>query len=551
MNNIGKITKYAFKEQFFPYFPNKTLANYPKNYFGRILLFAISYILYGVFFYYFQKITGEIYLNKPEGGITYFTMFGVAITLMVVFFYIPRIISDFFSDKNSRIYRTLPISEGELFIGKLLGAILSYVDFYVFLLVALIVYFLKKGFDLGVLLLSIINLFSLISIPYTILAGLILVVMKYTNAASHRKFFKNLGYVILFLIVGAYYYFSFNFGKKAGSGQDTSILNTAIGGLSQVSDAFFNAKFFGMAVAGTLSQKLIYTLILLAISALLIFLVYKFANKYYFESITEKDGVGEAKKKPSKTKKVGLTQKSPIYAIAKRDFKNLFSNIVFLTVPIMFILIFGIMGFSIGREIISEVDLSFYPGGTVRFWMFLAGFIFGMLVWVNSGFGTQGLSREHSSFYLFQTLPIKPSDHFMGRLVSSLLASSIFNLALAVFMGFAMGLGFLNTLFLFFGLSAGAILSSVAGIYLGTKSINTSWKKPEELTKGGVRFLIYYLISLVLAVLLIVAYIFILNLTQAGHNLASGLLLVFIAIMIAIFTNLGIDSYKDGFMDVK
>lgn len=550
MNNIGKITKYTFKEQFFPYFPSKTIANYPKNYIGRIFLFLYSYVFFGVFFYFFQKVTGSIYLTQEGGSITYFTMFAVAVSLMILLFYVPRIISDFFADKNSRIYKTLPITEGELFIGKLFGGILSYLDFFVFLIVALVVYFIEMGFDFSILLFAVLNFINVVTIPYTILAGLILIIMKYTNAASHRKLLKNIGYLFLFLIIGFIYYNSIYVGGGSGDGSEAETINKAVEAVSSISGVFFNAKFFGLAVAGTILQRIIYTLILFAISALLIFLLYKFANLFYYESITEKDGVGESKKKTTKSKNTSLSQQSPVFAIGKRDFKNLFSNIVFLSMPIMMLIIFGIVTLKIGQDFTSTADFSMIPDGEWKFWIFLIGAILSMLVWVNSGFATNGLSREHTSFYLFQTLPIRPIDHYVARLLSSMTASSVFNLVFTIIIAFALKLNIIDALIAFIGLSVGALLANAAGAYLGTKKINTNWKKPEELSKGGVRYFIYYILSLVLGGAMIALYAVLISRASLGHNFASLILIGLILLLIFIFIKLGIRSYKKGFYDV-
>lgn len=548
MNNIKTIAKYTLKEAFFPYLPKKTIANYPKNYIGRLVLILYSYVFFGAFFYFYQKATGSIFLNSPDGGPTYFAMFGVALSLMILFFYTPKIISDFFSDKNSKIYKTLPITEGELFIGKLFGTIFSSLDFLLFLLISLIVYFSYLGFDLGVLIFGIINFISLIIIPYTIIAGLILVVMKYTNAASHRKLLKNIGYVFIFLIIGFFYYMSFVGGKSAGSGTGGDAIDQAVSTVSSVADWFLNAKFFGLAVGGSLVEKIGYTLLLLAISAILLYLVYKFANKYYYESITEKDLVGEAKKKTKQKKSVGLKQSSPIKTIAKRDFKNLFSNIVFLSSPIVMMIIFGFMIFSIGGELSSELEINNISIAGI--WIFLVGFGFGLLIWSNSGFTSESLSREHSSFYLFQTLPIRPTDHYLGRLASSMIASSIFNLVLTIIISFGLKLVVLNAIILFLGMSLGTGLGNITGLYLGTKAINTSWKKPEELSKGGGRQLLYYFLSMIFVGIIGVGYALLIGLTQIPNILALLLLLIIIFAVMYLFAKLGIKAYKKGFYDV-
>lgn len=549
MNNLRTIAKYQFLEAFFPYYPKKKAFNMPDNYFLRILVFLSTYLVLGFMVYGFMAGMGMVYLTRENGEVMYFTFFAMMISLMVIVFYIPKILSGFFSDKSIKIYKTLPIGQGELFIGKLLGEVGSFVDYLLLLLIALIIYFSYKGFNFLVLLLGIINFFPVILIPYSILTILILLIMRFTNAGRHRKLFKNIGYIILFAIMGLIYYFAYSDKSQKLSKMDPDSIRRTVEGFSGVSNVFFNSKLFGLSLGGDTKEKLIFTLILLAVSALLLFLTYRLANRFYFDSLSESEGSSD-KKKQVKISDENFKSNSQVGAILKRDIKNLFSNIVFLSPAISMSVVFGVLGFTTFRNLIKDMADSNISDPEMRFWIFLIGFLLGLLMWINSGMATASLSREHKSFYLFQTLPIDPKSHFKARFFSAIFVMGVFNLLLSIVYSLALYLGVKNGGLFFLGMMLSSITAGFEGLYLGSKNIKTNWNKPEELSKGGLKNFLYYLASLVFVALLIGCFVFLKN--KTGNFIIGAIVdLIIIIVSTGILAKLAIKSYKNGFYDVE
>lgn len=217
-------------------------------------------------------------------------------------------------------YQTMPITEGELFLGKIFGGVLSFFDYFLFLLLGIFLYFSAVGFDLGALLLGIINFFPMILIPYSILAIILLIIKKFTNVNRHKKLFKNLGYVLMFAIIGVIYYFSFksgqsgdSFDKFANGMVDAANKNQA------VSNIFFQAKLFGLSLKGGVGQRIISTIVLFALAGLISFIAYKLASKFYYKTVFENTVTEETSQKIKKDKKrkpVGLEQKGQVMAMA-------------------------------------------------------------------------------------------------------------------------------------------------------------------------------------------------------------------------------------------
>lgn len=545
MNNIKTISKYTFLEEFFPYYPKKNVSNLPKSYPLRVIYFIFTYLLFGYFTMTISYSLASLYLNKEGGEVMYFAIFAIVVSLTILIFYLAKMISTFFSTKDIKLYKSLPISQGDLFIGKLIGTILSFLDFYLFLLINMGVYFYFKGFSLPVAILAIINFISMITIPYAILSFLILCVMRFTNIGSHRKLFKNIGYLILFAVIGLIYYFSFSGRNPASMGEEAEVMDSVMLALSSISNIFFNAKLYGQSLSGGLGHMLIYTLILAAISLALVFMLYKISNKIYYDAVSDSNPRKASNKSKANHE---FKESSQLKAIFKRDIKNLFSNIVFLSQAIMMIIIFGVMTITIGKEFINEIDLN--QDYMTMSWIFLTGFAIGLLTWVNSGFAVNDLSRERSSFYLFQTLAIDPNKHFKARFLANFTVSAIFSLILSLILAFGLGFGIKLSLIFFIGQVLSIYLATDLGLYLGSKNINTNWKKPEELSKGGVRGMIYYFLSFIYAGILFAIYVLIMNISSNGHSLAMLLVLLIILATIIIFRKLAINSYKLGFYDI-
>mgnify|MGYP007008882931 FL=1 len=128
--------------------------------------------------------------------------------------------------------------------------------------------------------------------------------------------------------------------------------------------------------------------------------------------------------------------------------------------------------------------------------------------------------------------------------------SAIFSLILSLILAFGLGFGIKLSLIFFIGQVLSIYLATDLGLYLGSKNINTNWKKPEELSKGGVRGMIYYFLSLIYAGILFAIYVLIMNISSYGHSLAMLVVLLVIVATIIIFRKLAINSYKLGFYDI-
>ncbi|WP_299035125.1 hypothetical protein [uncultured Anaerococcus sp.] len=546
-SNTLTLAKYSLKESFFPYMPRKTVPNMPKSFLGRILILLWTYIFFGAVFTGVFMASAKIYVDGDMAHM-YFVTFAMSMTLMVFLFYLPQIFSNLYTKSAVANYQTMPISEGELFVGKAFGGALSFVDFLLYLVIGLVIYFNEAGFDPWVLIMAILLYFPMIYLPYGILSLVLLIIKKFTNVNRHAKLFKTIGYLIMFAFMGLIYYFSFSASNSSAMGKMNVDLNQITQTLSMVSNVFFNAKIYGLAIAGTMSQRLIFTGLLLGLCLLLAFISYKIANKFYYEAVFD-EHLDTSKKEESHNRDIKIEAGSQFKAIFKKDLKTLFSNIVFLSGPITMAIIITTMGYVQAKTALSESGIDPSSPEFLLF-AFLISLAVGLFIWLNGGLANTSLSREGRSFYLIQTLPIDPKSHMRARFAAAYIVICGINLILALVFTFILKLTILGCLVIFLGLSLTGAFATMISLYFGTFMVYTEWKKPQEIQRGGgLKAVLLYLGSLVMMGLL---GFMVFMITEATDNiiLGTGAALILVLIITFLVYRATLKKYTRGFMDV-
>lgn len=546
-SNILTLAKYSLKESFFPYMPRKTVPNMPKSYLGRILILLWTYVFFGAIFTGVFKASAYLYVAN-DMDYMYFVTFAMSITLMVFVFYLPQIFSNLYTKSAIANYQTMPITEGELFVGKVFGGVLGFVDFLLYLAIGLFIYFGEAGFDPWVLVMGILLYFPMIYLPYGILSLFLLIIKKFTNVNRHAKLFKTIGYLIMFALMGVIYYFSFSASNPDAMVKVNIDMTKITNTISTVSNVFFSAKIFGLAIAGSMKEKIIFTGLLLALCLILTFISYKLADKFYYEAVFD-EHLDTSKREATPSKDIKIEAGSQFKAIFKKDLKTLFSNIVFLSGPITMAIILIVMGFGQSKILLKEVDIN--PRGQEFLLVaFLISLGVGLFIWINGGLANTSLSREGKSFYLIQTLPIDPKSHMRARFLSAYLIACGVNLIVALVFTFMLKLKILGGLVIFLGLSISAAFATLISLYFGTFMIYTKWKKPQEIQQGGgLKAVLLYLGSLVIMGLL---GLMVFAITEATDNIIIGAGAAILAVLIITFLvyRACLKKYTKGFMDV-
>lgn len=315
-----------------------------------------------------------------------------------------------------------------------------------------------------------------------------------------------------------------------------------------VSNVFFNAKIYGLAIAGTMSQRLIFTGLLLGLCLLLAFISYKIANKFYYEAVFD-EHLDTSKKEESHNRDIKIEAGSQFKAIFKKDLKTLFSNIVFLSGPITMAIIITTMGYVQAKTALSESGIDPSSPEFLLF-AFLISLAVGLFIWLNGGLANTSLSREGRSFYLIQTLPIDPKSHMRARFAAAYIVICGINLILALVFTFILKLTILGCLVIFLGLSLTGAFATMISLYFGTFMVYTEWKKPQEIQRGGgLKAVLLYLGSLVMMGLL---GFMVFMITEATDNiiLGTGAALILVLIITFLVYRATLKKYTRGFMDV-
>ena len=546
-SNILTLAKYSLKESFFPYMPRKTVPNMPKSYLGRILILLWTYVFFGAVFTGVFKASAYLYVAN-DMAYMYFVTFAMSMTLMVFIFYLAQIFSNLYTKSAIANYQTMPITEGELFVGKVFGGVLGFVDFLLYLAIGLFIYFGEAGFDPWVLVMGILLYFPMIYLPYGILSLFLLIIKKFTNVNRHAKLFKTIGYLIMFALMGVIYYFSFSASNPDAMGKVNIDMTKITNTISTVSNVFFNAKIFGLAIAGSLKEKIIFTGLLLVLCLILTFISYKLADKFYYDAVFD-EHLDTSKREATPSKDIKIEAGSQFKAIFKKDLKTLFSNIVFLSGPITMAIILIVMGFGQSKILLKEVDIN-PRGQEFLLFAFLISLGVGLFIWINGGLANTSLSREGKSFYLIQTLPIDPKSHIKARFTSAYLVTCGVNLIIAIVFTFMLKLKILGGLVIFLGLSISAAFATLISLYFGTFMIYTKWKKPQEIQQGGgLKAVLLYLGSLVIMGLL---GLMVFAITEATDNIIIGAGAAILAVLVITFLvyRACLKKYTKGFMDV-
>ena len=546
-SNILTLAKYSLKETFFPYMPRKTVPGMPKSFLARLLILIWTYIFFGTVFTGVFMASAHLYVAN-DMAYMYFVTFAMSMTLMVFLFYLPQIFSSLYTKSAIANYQTMPVREGELFVGKVFGGVISFVDFFLYLIIGLVIYFNEAGFDPWVLVMGLILYLPMVYLPYGLLSLFLLIIKKFTNVNRHAKLFKTIGYLIMFGMMGVIYYFSFSASNSAPMGQgniDPSKIKDLLG---TVSNVFFNAKIYGFAVAGTMSQRLIFTVILLGLCLVLAFISYKLADKFYYEAVFD-EHLDTSKKEAAPSKDIKIEAGSQFKAIFKKDLKTLFSNIVFLSGPLGMVMVILVMGFVQASRAMKESGVDPASPEFLLF-AFLISLGVGLFIWINGGLANTSLSREGKSFYLIQTLPIDPKSHMRARFAAAYVVACGINLILALAFTLILKLTILGGLVIFLGLSLTCAFATMISLYFGTFMVYTQWKKPQEIQQGGgLKAVLLYLGSLVIMGLM---GLMVFAITELTDNIIIGAGVAFLAVLIITFLiyRATLKKYTKGFMDV-
>ncbi|MDD7306126.1 MAG: hypothetical protein PUG67_06025 [Peptoniphilaceae bacterium] len=546
---ILALAKKNLKEKYIYFFKNTNMPGLPKNYILRLLVLLASYIVMIVFSFMISMALVSLMNNNIIKEADYFTYSAILVTIVILAFSTYQVISDFYNAKDTEILLSFPFKNDEIFLGKFLGNVFGEMDYFIFFAAIMIVYAVKSSFDIGKILMGILAFISLIVTAYCALCLLIMIIMRFTNARKHKTLFKFIGYGLLLVILGLYYYFIF-------SAKDINIddkqIDEIVERLKQfkiiIERIFYPSTLFGRAIG---NKDYLAFLALLAIGCIS-FLIVKFvASKIYLDSIIEKNGAKSKKK--NKNLKVSHKSSSQTIAIARKELYSVIKNPVYLYQSAIIVVMMSAIILSTGKnlnleETIRGLDPSMRKELPAIF--LAAGLLIASFLFSNATTAFNSLSREGKSFYLIQTLPIDPNANFLGRFLGLYFIDFIVGTIMSLVLIIIMKLSLIQGLAFYLGMSIGSVFAIFYSLYWGTKRIYTSWTKPAEINKTGLTGLLMFILSMIINT---VIYGLAFGIYWLSNSISLALMEVIVGLTIGsvLFYLLGLEKYKNGFFDVK
>lgn len=403
---------------------------------GRVLTLLFAY---GVIYAFLLLLAlGMFDVFEMSNTIPVYLLFGFIIIKMVTILYtITAALGTFYFSDDLESLMVLPVRPWEIFLSKYLTIFIADAIMSLAILAPMII---RAGIAMGegvwYYIYMLINAFFVPALPGAIVILLVLVMMRYTNVKKNRNLVRYIGYAFLLLLMMGYYYF---IGKTQDlTEQDRILIMTGAKSLVDVlGNLFITAKW---AVKGGLGSGFLQSLGYLALNALTwlggFLLLWKGSSVLYIDSLvglTESSGGKREKKdKAKKKEKSNYASSSARWAIMKKEVRLILREpyFVFQYFGGPFVLV-AMIFFLSSNESSEELErlMRMALNEPVFFW--IAGLIGLMLGCFSSGFvnpAMNSLTREGSSVWISQVLPIRAEDQVLGRVVPSLVVGIFFNL---------------------------------------------------------------------------------------------------------------------------
>lgn len=547
---ILAVIKKSFKENYIGFYPKGTMPGMPKNYFLRIVVLLLSYVITIAIGFAISTGLAFFLLNKKNLVEEYFMYTGIIVSLTLIIHSIFKVISDFYSSKDSKILLTMPLKESDIFIGKFFGSLLSEFDYLIFFILIMLGYFFNKDFNILKILIGLIGFVCILIVSFSLVCLFIMIIMRFTNARKYKNVFKFIGYGLGLFIFGLYYYFifsskNFNFGDK----DVEKVMAYLIELHNTLKNVFYPVTLYAKSIA---ENNFISLAILILITLLSLLVIKAVSSKIYFDSIIEKN-TSSKKKKSKESKNIPLKRSSQTTVIFKKELYSLIKNPIHLYQSGLVLVITVAILLSVGEninmvEIQNKLNILNKSDFNLIFLVF--GMAFSQFIFSTSVSAFSSLSREGKSFYLTQTLPIDPESNLLGRFVANYVINFISTLIIVIVSTLLIKINLIQALLLFIGMVVTGVYPVFFSLYWGSKKINISWVKPQELQRTGVYGLLMGVVSIVINAAIygvsFLAY-------WLSNSLLPAALMLLLGSIIAsvLFYLLTLERYKKGFFDVK
>ncbi|HEY8365284.1 MAG TPA: hypothetical protein VIK84_06890 [Haloplasmataceae bacterium] len=480
-----------------------------------ILLFILCIPSYVVFITMFIQLFKAYQMINAQ---SLFIVMAIIFSLFIIFFFgMFQFISYFYFSNDVKLLAPLPIKPSYYLVSKFF---VIYLWELLTLLITVLPFFVIYGVFVKIYVYQWITMlicFTLLPIIPLVIVGFITVLlMNISHFTKNKDKLRMIGYIILLVVL---MYFQYTLYSNIQVQDFSQLAQNSSYFLDKFSNYYPIIKLIDFAINGNILYAILGTLALLIISVGLVILFAIFLEKVFFKSyLKEQSRPIKKRNVKNKVKYKGVRPVS--LAIAKIDFItllkvpiyafNTFSMIIIM--PLVFIFSFSFSG-------IQEVAplLIFYNFYYKEIWLGITLFLAISVSLIP--ITCTSFSREGRTNWIMRTLPISSKEHIFGRIIVPLLTQVVYSLVvLTIILFYLTKIGVEFSLVIdkaLFALILSIVLSIpllMIGLYIDLKLPKLKWENPQQAMKQNMNVLIHMGIGVVYATILVLSYIFIINL---------------------------------------
>lgn len=469
--------------------------------------------------------------------------------LMILFFSVHAVGSEFYYTKETDMLMTLPFKAEETFLAKFVALFIGEVLLSAAAIIPAIVSYARVS-DVGALF-YIGGVFTAITAPILPMAFLLLVttlLMRVASRSASKTLTQTLTFIVIMAIAIGSQFITRGAGEGLAEGFDPQATLGTLSRFDMLAKIFFTSYMSVEMLTGSWTMGIA----LIASYVAIFFVLAWFARSMYYTTLMNN--------KSESTKKAKITGKSyrtsgQIAAIFKKDWMRTIRTPIFLVSALssafLFVILFFIpafQGLKSGNDGMTFATLveEFRLFAMEDPWLvrITAGLILGALFGFSSGTGSILFSREGKFYWIHRVLPIDPKNEACARYLYGLSLSAVPVLILLTL--FSVFVWFDPILIVLSVILATVVLSPSILVVLYTDACkpDLSWEDPAKMGKKNFRQVL--VVYAVIASYVGLGFLFFFVYRSLGVFLSAGLILLILAMISFVLAQRLVVKLREG-----
>ena len=460
---------------------------------GYIILFALMFVIYaGMFASLCISICDIFHMVGLDKA--YFTMGFIAAAMIGLVGSIFTAYSALYNAKDNEFLLSMPIKPAQILFARMLTIYLFSLLFELVVAIpSIVIYLIKVGFSIKILLLGILVYFFLSLIVFALIVALGYLVAKAATKLKRRSLAVTVLSVVLF---GVYYYVCFNLSDIMMKLVENA---ESIGrGLENNLNPFYH---MGRAVFGDIPSLLIVA----ALAALLFGLSYYVVSRSFIKIITTNKGT-VSRKYTETEQKAG----APVGALLKREFRHLFGTPMYLLnscmADILMLLIGAVMIIKAGDMLGILGQISGLGVDFSRFINVGIAAVMGFLLSTNV-FTASSISIEGKKYiWMLRTAPVRTLDIFHAKIGTHVIITLPLALIVTAIALIILKLPVVISVLLILFVIGATLLFACLGLFVNLRHPKMDWTSEIVVVKQSAAVMITMFGGMLLILVLFVPY---------------------------------------------